>query len=104
MFIDHASCTLTAQVLKEYEKTISELIADKERDKKALEAEVQLFSLTKDFCFHVNLAFIGLGLAIRNHKMSRISILYASAQMQQGRGETGALSYLSFDQTWEPQN
>ena len=28
------------QVLKEYEKTISELIADKERDKKALEAEV----------------------------------------------------------------
>ena len=30
----------TAQVLKEYEKTISELIADKERDKKALEAEV----------------------------------------------------------------
>ena len=41
MFIDHASRTLTtAQVLKEYEKTISELIADKERDKKALEAEV----------------------------------------------------------------
>ena len=57
MFIDHASCTLTAQVLKEYEKTISELIADKERDKKALEAEVQLFSLTMDFCFHGNLAF-----------------------------------------------
>ena len=28
----------------------------------------------------------------------------ASAQMQKGRGETGALSYLSFDQTWEPQN
>ena len=55
MFIDHASCTLTtAQVLKEYEKTISELIADKERDKKALEAEVQLFSLTMDFCFHGN--------------------------------------------------
>ena len=57
MFIDHASCTLTAQVLKEYEKTISELIADKERDKKALEAEVQLFSLTMDSCFHGNLAF-----------------------------------------------
>ena len=48
---------LTAQVLKEYEKTISELIADKERDKKALEAEVQLLSLMRDFCFHGNLAF-----------------------------------------------
>ena len=57
IFIDHASCTLTAQVLKEYEKTISELIADKERDKKALEAEVQLFSLTMDFCSHGNFAF-----------------------------------------------
>ena len=32
---------LPNQVLKEYEKTISELIADKERDKKALEAEVE---------------------------------------------------------------
>ena len=57
MFIEFASCTLTAQVLKEYEKTISELIADKERDKKALEAEVRLFSLTMDFRFHGNLAF-----------------------------------------------
>ena len=46
-------------MLKEYEKTISELIADKERDKKALEAEVQLFSLMIDFCLHGNLAFIG---------------------------------------------
>ena len=49
--------------------------------------------------------FTGLGLARINHKMSIISLLYArSAQMQKERGETGALSYLSFDQTWEPQN
>jgi len=36
------------QVLKEYEKTISELIADKERDKKALEAEVAKMQQEKD--------------------------------------------------------
>ena len=36
------------QVLKEYEKTISELIADKERDKKALEAEVSKMQQEKD--------------------------------------------------------
>ena len=44
-FSEHKKCSFEAQffihqVLKEYEKTISELIADKERDKKALEAEV----------------------------------------------------------------
>ena len=38
-------------MLKEYEKTISELIADKERDKKALEAEVQLFSFHSRWIF-----------------------------------------------------
>jgi len=36
------------QVLKEYEKTISELIADKERDKKSLEAEVAKMQQEKD--------------------------------------------------------
>ena len=36
------------QVLKEYEKTISELIADKERDKKSLEAEVSKMQQEKD--------------------------------------------------------
>jgi len=36
------------QVLKEYEKTISELIADKERDKKALEAEVSKMQQEKE--------------------------------------------------------
>ena len=51
-------------MLKEYEKTISELIADKERDKKALEAEVQLFSLMIDFCLHGNPAFIGFFLQV----------------------------------------
>ena len=39
---------LSTQVLKEYEKTISELIADKERDKKALEAEVSKMQQEKD--------------------------------------------------------
>ena len=40
MLISSESQFFFSQVLKEYEKTISELIADKERDKKALETEV----------------------------------------------------------------
>ena len=46
IFFDHSYSP--TQVLKEYEKTISELIADKERDKKALEAEVAKMQQEKD--------------------------------------------------------
>ena len=84
-------------MLKEYEKTISELIADKERDKKALEAEVQLFSLTIDFCFHGNLAFTCFFLQVskmQQEKEQAVEDLQVNKDIDLLRKKIGAAGHL----------